>query len=165
MRRPWGIHLAINLLGVLILLEVVASGIAFLLISVDRAAGFFKGPTRPGWIDPFEVEAAIVFTIMTIWGAWTQVGLMRRWPWARRSMVAMGGAYVCLGAWLASEWLQSVLRSLVIANTTSLRLRDISLMLVHPFTWMPVLTVANGIWWMVYFQREATKRFFAQKPG
>ena len=154
MRRRW---IGIRASAVLAILGSVAT----LLMAGMMTWGMFHArPPREMAMPPVVLKAfgaamGVSFAGIGVWGIWTAVGIFRRRGWARISMLVLAGLLVFMGA-------SAVLGILVMPfpSTPGVDARTMENARWGIAAFYGALALI-GAWWLVMFNRGATKEYFA----
>jgi hypothetical protein len=160
--RPAGVSIA-----AIVLALMAALGLLFAVLSI---AAFFL--THNPIIPHIPVVRLFVacFNLLTLvliaWCFWTVAGLFQLKPWARLSMMAIGGLDLCFFA-LQSVGLLVIrgrydFAGLTIPNgsTTHPGLISVAEILLYVAAFDALMAVI-GVWWLVYFNTQKVRLAFA----
>ena len=164
-RRPAGVILSAIVLG-------LAAAFLLLMAAVTLFGLLMKGhlppmATAPGIAPPpmifVEVSVALVscfYFTLAGWAIATLVGLIRMRPWARISIMVIGGGLAVMGLMFAlvSFALPTMMRTMPMPpNGSPAMLRGVFIGMAV----VSLLVAALGVTWLVYFALRSTREAFA----
>lgn len=166
-RRPTGVVLAAIALGFVSLI-LLFFAVGSVLSAIFIRQGLVPQTNVPGAAMPptamlvaLSGVCALVELAAAIWGGATVVGLLKMKPWARVSIMILGGcvaAFSLLGAvflGMGSAVLKSTPNALP-PNTNPAQIHLVFLAMVL----FCLLVAGVGIWWLVYFALRSTGKAF-----
>jgi hypothetical protein len=127
------------------------AAVAFLLLSPLRNAGLLT----PSLVRISGCVMAAVFAAAAVWGVCAGIGVLRRRNWARVSMVVFGGLLAFFGGTGA---LAMILVPFPMNPDVDQRVAALTRAFIVASY---VAFTAIGAWWLVLFNRQSGKRYFA----
>ena len=141
----------------------IAGGLASLAASAALAAGLllltprYPGPLPPRLLFVGGVLSCIVFGALAVWSLWTGVAVLGRRPWARQSMITLGGTIAMFGATGTLSSAFTPLGTVTSADEQLARMVRISLALLFG------VMAATGVCWIALFNSAFAKRYFSSE--
>ena len=139
----------------------IAGGVAALLAALLLTAGMllltpdFPGPLPPLALRVGGILTGLVFAALAAWAIASGMGVLRRWPWARGSMLACGAVLALFGITGALGTLLTPLQTVTASDARLAYIVRVSLT-----TFYSLITL-TGVWWLAVFTRASAKRYFA----
>ena len=168
-RRPVGVILSAIVLGFAALIALVFTATtalsAFLIKHTAGLTVSAPGATPPpnGFMVIVIAITGLFYLAIAIWAIVTLIGLIRMKPWARISVLIIGGCLTLLGA---ISTIGAFAAQTLLKNTPPTPEANPDMM--HAvFLGMAViclLVAAIGIWWLIYFNLRSTKNAFITSP-
>ena len=168
MKRPVGVTVSavLLLLGSLVLtlfavLAVVGGAIG---TSQPHGAGAPAMP-QPGFLMAVMIGEAALILAMAVWGFITFTGLLRMRPWARISMLVIGGGQALLAGPTSIIMFALVFVPFPLPPSPDAAHAEMAQAFVKyffaGFALVAALHAALGVWWVVYFARKKMAAAFA----
>lgn len=166
MKRPTGVTVSaiLLLLGSLVL-TLFAALMVFGRVMIPKIA--HRGPNavtmpQPGFLTAVIVVEALLVVAMAVWGFITFAGLLRMRPWARVSMLVIGGgqAYFCGVGALMMLLLVFVPLPSPVSHAQDPRAVVVVKTVFGVMALISALHAAVGGWWVVYFSLKKTTEAF-----
>jgi hypothetical protein len=159
MKRPIGLILSAIALS-------LAALFLLLMTAVMAFAGVFAGRQPSIAASPhLEIYFALAFSLfyaaLAVWAILTVIGILRLRPWARYSILIIGGGLAVFA--ILSFFGTLVSRSMLPTLQSQQPAADPHLMSII-FLFMAainLLIAAVGIWWLVYFNQRSVRELFA----
>ena len=153
------------LLGSLVL-TFLAALMVFSGVMISRMS--HTGPDAPAMPEPgfltavIAVEALFVLA-MGVWGFITFAGLLRMRPWARVSMLVIGGGQALICGFSVPVLLLLIFQPLPVpeASAQEPQAAFAAKALFGAMALIAALHAALGVWWVAYFARKKTAQAFA----
>lgn len=172
MKRPAGVVVSAVVLILGSLFELLmAACVAFAGVIAHRplshvaTAGAPPAPVLAPWMPTLFYGIAAFMVLLSVWGILTAIGVLRLRPWARYSILILGGALAFFGLVSAASMVLLVFVPVPMpppadpAQAQSLHLAIRGIFAGIAFFYL--LVAAIGVWWLVYFNRKATRAAFA----
>jgi hypothetical protein len=166
-RRPTGVVLAAIALGFVSLILLFFAAMTVVTVFVMRQ-GLTPAATVPGAMVPsaammmgFSAVIALVELAAAVWGGATVAGLLKMKPWARVSIMVLGGcvaAFSLLGA-LGMAAVPAILKATPNAMPPNANPAQLHVVFMA-MTAFCLLVAGVGIWWLVYFALRSTGNAF-----
>jgi len=131
---------------------LAVAAVAFLLFSPLRNTGLLT----PSLVRISGCVMAAVFAAAAVWGICAGIGVLCRRNWARISMVVFGGLLAFFGGTGA---LAMTLVPFPMNPDVDQRVAAITRVFIVAFY---LAFTAIGVWWLVLFNRQSGKRYFAE---
>lgn len=154
--RPVGVIVA-----AIVLALIAAQGLLTAASSIFVAVAIHNPETsRYPVIAAFQIGFGIVVLLISVFCAWTVVGLFRLRRWARYSVIVFGGALAVFSTLFAILFLAMSFNPAISAPNASgmppTTMRIISLVMAGFFLFVTLI----GIWWLVYFNLRHVREIF-----
>jgi hypothetical protein len=138
---------------------ILGSAVMLLLAVLMIVTGAFGPPASDQALSPKVLTAimivmAAIFTALAVWGISTAIGLFRRRPWSRISILIFAGV---LTLFAASGLLMMPFMQFPVDPNVGARLT--SIIRLSMFGFYAALT-AIGVWWLILFNLRSSRRYF-----
>ncbi len=156
MRRPVGLILSAITLS-------LAALFLLLLTALMAFAGIFSRnqPSiafTPHLLMGLMLALSVFYAALAVWAILTVIGILRLRPWARYSILIIGGGLVVIGVFAVFGILVS--RSMLPTQQPAADPHLTSIIFLFTAV-INLLIAAVGIWWLVYFNLRSVRELFA----
>lgn len=167
MKRPTGIVFAAIVLLLISLLQVLMAflmALSGVILPMQTRAGVAQAAPMPAWMPIFMYVLSAFFVALAAWGITTTVGLFRLRPWARYSVLVIGGGLALIGLVSALGTGLLILIPMPLPSTvdasqaqTTQALTKVVFAVVAFFY---AILCAIGVSWLIYFNRKKVREVF-----
>lgn len=168
-RRPAGVVLSAVILGLAALLQLLMAAVTlFSAIAIGRHSDITLTapgvtPPPPGFLAAAIALMACFYLVLAVWAIATLAGLLRMKPWARISIMIIGGglAFVGLMSALSCFAAPMLLQTAPMPPGTNPAVLHGVFLIVAVFS---LLIAALGVAWIIYFALRRTREAFSPPP-
>lgn len=161
MKRPVGLILSAIVLSLAALFLLITGALMAL-------AGIFAGrypsiQPEPHVLLYLMIAISLFYVALAVWAILTVIGILRLRPWARYSILIIGGGFFVLSIFgaLGSILSRTMAPSLATQNPTAdPRITSIVFLVMAIFE---LLVAGIGLWWLIYFSLHPVRELFSNR--
>jgi hypothetical protein len=155
MKRPVGLILSASVLSLAAIFQLLMTALmAFASVFATHQPGT---AAMPHFVTYFMLAISVLYAALAVWAILTVIGILRLRPWARYSILIIGGGLAVMGVLGTLGTLVS--RATVKAQQPTADPRVLAIVLMVMVA-MGLLIAAVGTWWLIYFNLRSIRDLF-----